>query len=110
MSVKEMSEESEKGLGPRNEATSFDEKDHRSGPGTPPGGSITVDLTGPSKTDWVLVKVNLPTKLYEELKEIITYLGLWKNLSEFIRFALLIARNQWIDEMRRAKRQVEEGR
>lgn len=99
-----------KGLGPRDEVTSFVKKDHCSGPDTPPGGSITVDLTGPSKTDWVLVKVNLPTKLYEEIVEIITYLGLWKNLSEFIRFALLIARNQWIDEMRRAKRQVEEGR
>ena len=100
----------EKGLGPEDGSASFVKKDHRSGPDTPPSGSITVDLTGPSKTDWVQVKVNLPTKLYEEIVEIITYLGLWKNLSEFIRFALLVVRDQRIDEMRRAKRQVEEGR
>jgi hypothetical protein len=98
----------EKGLGPKDGSAVFIEKDHRSGPNTSPNSSLAVDLTGSSKTGWVVVKVKLPAKLYEELKDIIAYSGLWKNLSEFIRFSLLVARDQRIDEMRRTKGGLEE--
>ena len=100
----------EKGLDQGTESAGFVEKYHRGGSNTSPNSSLTVDLVGAPKSDWVAVKVKLPRKLYEEIMEIITYLGLWKNLSEFIRFALLVAGNQWVEEMRRAKNQSEKGK
>jgi len=49
----------------------------------------------------------LPFKLDADVQDVVTYLRLWKNKSEFVRFALLHERDRWIDEARQAKKRFE---
>jgi hypothetical protein len=51
----------------------------------------------------LLVKHGVPRKLYAELMEILTYLGLWKNFSELVRSSLVSTRDQRIAEAHQAK-------
>jgi len=53
------------------------------------------------------VRVKIPRGLREDIKEIVAYLGLWPNETEFIREAIRNERNRWIEEARKKKEQFE---
>jgi hypothetical protein len=53
------------------------------------------------------IRVRIPKGLKEDVKEIVMYLGLWSNETEFIREAIRNERNRWIEEARKKKEQFE---
>jgi len=53
------------------------------------------------------IRVRIPKGLKEDVKEIVTYLGLWSNEAEFIREAVRSERNKWIEEARKKKERLE---
>lgn len=86
---------------------SFGEKGHGCGSNTPPDSPTSGGQKGTSETDWVVIKVRLPRKLYLELMEILTYLGLWKNFSELVRSSLVATRDQRIAEAHQAEKSLD---
>jgi len=55
------------------------------------------------------VRVKLPVGLKRDVEDIVQFLDLWSNPTEFIREAIRHERNRWIDEARGVKEQLEEG-
>ena len=53
------------------------------------------------------IRVRIPRGLREDIKEIVVYLGLWPNETEFIREAIRSERNRWIEEARKKKERLE---
>jgi len=53
------------------------------------------------------IRVRIPRGLREDVKEIVMYLGLWSNETEFIREAVRNERNKWIEEARKKKERLE---
>ena len=53
------------------------------------------------------LRVRIPRGLKKDVKEIVAYLGLWSNETEFIREAIRSERNKWIEEARKKKEQFE---
>lgn len=86
---------------------SFGEKGHGCGSNTPPDSPTSEGQKRTSETDWVVIKVRLPRKLYAELTEILIYLGLWKNFSELVRSSLVATRDQRIAEAHQAEKSLD---
>jgi Arc/MetJ-type ribon-helix-helix transcriptional regulator len=55
------------------------------------------------------IRIKLPAGLRREIEEIVEYLGLWSNLTEFCRDAIRDKRDRWVEEARRVKAELEGG-
>jgi len=82
-------------------------------PFSPQGGHLGGQFKPPARTRRGSlsdsVRVKLPVGLKRDVGDIVQFLDLWSNPTEFIRDAIRHERNRWIDEARGVKEQLEEG-
>jgi Arc/MetJ-type ribon-helix-helix transcriptional regulator len=55
------------------------------------------------------IRIKLPAGLRRDIGDIVRYLGLWPNLTEFCRDAIRDKRDRCIEEARRVKAELEGG-
>lgn len=60
------------------------------------------------KSPTTSVRVRLPAGLRRDIEEMVEYLGLWPNVTEFIREAIRRERDRRIDEVRAAGARLED--